>query len=166
MDYENLFGEDFVNYIEEEKSKGKDLETIAIEHNKTKESVRSKLKREKKKIISGTNCTPRVASCTPKKINKEKPNKITKKKDTNDIENKLDYIINLLEKKDTGEEGIQSVGQGIQIAVQTKETYVKTSIRIEENVWENFKNFSSEHKEFKQQDLVTLAFKEFLEKYK
>ena len=165
IDINALFGEEFVNFVENEKLKGKSLEEIAKENKKTKEALRSKLKREKKKI----GYTPKS---TPTKNNKN-INKITNKKqiksnniDMLDLDKKLDFIINLLENNNKKKTTAQNIPQEVHIDVQEKETYFKTSIRVEKDAWEEFKNFCAANNRYKQQDLVTLALKEFLEKYK
>ena len=164
MDINSLFGEEFINFVESEKAKNKSLDQIASEHNKTKEAIRSKLKREKKKI----GYTP---ESTPIKNNKN-INKISNKKqikrnniDMLDLDKKLDFIINLLENNNEKKKTVQNIPQEVQIDVQEKEIYFKTSIRIKKDVWEKFKNFCAANNKYKQQDLVSLAFKEFLEKY-
>lgn len=165
-------GLDFIDFIEKEKSAGKTIEDIAKENGKTKEAVRSKIKRERKKI-SGTEIIEVVSKEIKENI-KEKPNKIIEKSiikkndiNTQEINNKLEFIINLLQNSKQKEEEIQSVGQALQLGVQSKNTYIKTSIRIDSVVWEEFKEFANNNRDiYKQQDLVTAALREFLEKYK
>lgn len=168
----NSSGLDFINFIQSEQDSGKNLEDIAREHGKTKEAVRSKLKRERKKISSTE--IIEVGSKEIKESIKEKPNKIIEKSiikkndiNTQEINNKLEFIINLLQNSKQKEEEIQSVGQALQLDVQCKNNYIKTSIRVDSTVWEAFKEFANNNRDlFKQQDLVTAAFREFLEKYK
>lgn len=168
----NSSGQIFLDYIEKEKLNGKTLEDIALENNKTKEAVRSKIKREKKKIldIDGINT---VAAVKTENM-KEKPNKIkakskviTNKIDIQNIDNKLEFIINLLENSKQKNNEVQNVGQDVQIDVQLKREYIKTSMRVESEIWKEFLDFAkSKNKEFKQQDLISLAIREFLDKYK
>lgn len=165
-------GKNFLDYIEKEKLNGKTLEDIALENNKTKEAVRSKIKRERKKILD----IDGIKTITAVKMEsmKEKPNKIkekskaiTNKIDIQNIDNKLEFIINLLENSKQKNNEVQNVGQALQIDVQLKREYVKTSMRVECEIWREFLEFAkSKNKEFKQQDLISLALKEFLDKYK
>ena len=131
---DTLFGEDFLNYIKEQQNNGKTLGDIAKEHNKTYEAIRSKVKREKQKLNKGI--VTKSTNNTPIKTKIEKPIKLNKK-DTNSsnsnidiakIENKLDFIINLIENSEK-ESTVQNVGQALQIDVQQKNIYVKTSMQ-------------------------------------
>lgn len=168
----NSSGQIFLDYIEKEKLNGKTLEDIALENNKTKEAVRSKIKREKKKILDIDGIKTITAVNTenikekPNKI-KEKSNAITNKIDIQDIDNKLEIIINILENSKQKKNGVQNIGQALRIDVQHKKEYVKTSIRVENEIWREFLDFAkSKNKEFKQQDLISLALREFVQKYK
>lgn len=164
MDINILFGEDFVQFIENEKAKGKSLDQIASEHNKTKEAIRSKLKREKKKIGYTPKSTPIKNNKNINKITNKKPMK-SNSIDMLEIDKKLNFIINLLENNNKKKTTVQNIPQEVQIDVQEKETYFKTSIRIKKDVWEEFKNFCAANTKYKQQDLISLALKEFLGKY-
>lgn len=166
-------GVQFLEYIEKEKLNGKTLEDIALENNKTKEAVRSKIKREKKKIldIDGINTVTEVKTENmkekPNKI-KEKSKVITNKIDIQNIDNKLEIIINLLENSREKESKVQNVGQALQLDVQHKKnSYTKTSMRVDSDIWAKFLEFCKTKKDsYKQQDIISLALKEFLEKYK
>lgn len=170
---DTLFGEDFLNYIKEQQDQGKTLSDIADINGKTYEAVRSKIKREKQKLNKGivtknTNNTPiKTKIEKPIKLNKKDMNSSNNNIDISKIENKLDFIINLIENSTEKESIVQNVGQALQIAVQRKNTYVKTSMRVEKNIWEKFLEFAkSKNGEYTQQDLISLALREFLEKYK
>ncbi|MDB2091111.1 hypothetical protein PM004_17395 [Clostridium paraputrificum] len=172
VNIDKLFGKDFLDYIQEQQNNGKTLEDIGKEHNKTKEAIRSKIKREKKKLNTGI--VKKSTNNTPIKPKIEKPIKLNKK-DTNSfnsdidiakIENKLDFIINLIENSTEKDITVQNVGQALQIDVQHKKFYVKTSMRVEKDVWQEFLEFAkSKNKDYKQQDLISLALREFLQKY-
>lgn len=172
VNIDKLFGKDFLDYIQEQQNNGKTLEDIGKEHNKTKEAIRSKIKREKKKLNKGI--VQKSTNNTPIKPKIEKPIKLNKK-DTNSfnsdidiakIENKLDFIINLIENSTEKDITVQNVGQALQIDVQHKKIYVKTSMRVEKDVWQEFLEFAkSKNKDYKQQDLISLALREFLQKY-
>lgn len=167
MNINNLFGIDFLRFIEDEKGKGKTLEEIATEHNKTKEAIRSKIKREKKKVdINTIKGAAKSTSCIANKIIKKDAEEKVNSNNNSSIENKLDFIISLLKKECENNSRVQIVRQEVQFGVQQKKVYTKTSIRIEEEIWERFKKFCKEHDKFKQQDLLSLAINEFIEKYK
>lgn len=170
---DTLFGEDFLNYIKEQQDQGRTLSDIADINGKTYEAVRSKIKREKQKLNKGivkksTNNTPiKTTIQKPIKLNKKDTNSSNSNIDIAKIENKLDFIINLIENSTEKESTVQNVGQALQIEVQHKNIYVKTSMRVEKDVWQEFLEFAkSKNSEYKQQDLISLALKEFLEKYK
>lgn len=169
---DKLFGKDFLDYIQEQQNNGKTLEDIGKEHNKTKEAIRSKIKREKKKLNKGivkksTNNTPIKPKIEkPIKLNKKDTNSFNSDIDISKIENKLDFIINLIENSTEKDITVQNVGQALQIDVQHKKFYVKTSMRVEKDVWQEFLEFAkSKNKDYKQQDLISLALREFLQKY-
>lgn len=173
VNIDKLFGEEFLDYIQEQQNNGKTLGDIAKEHNKTYEAIRSKVKREKQKLNKGilkkstNNNSIKTTIQKPIKLNKKDTNSSNSNIDIAKIENKLDFIINLIENSTEKESTVQNVGQALQIAVQRKNTYVKTSMRVEKNVWEKFLEFAkSKNGEYTQQDLISLSLKEFLEKYK
>lgn len=173
VNIDKLFGEEFLDYIQEQQNNGKTLGDIAKEHNKTYEAIRSKVKREKQKLNKGivtksTNNTPiKTKIEKPIKLNKKDTNSSNSNIDITKIENKLDFIINLIENSTEKENTVQNVGQALQIDVQHKNIYVKTSMRVEKDVWQEFLEFAkSKTKDYKQQDLISLALREFLEKYK
>ncbi len=53
----------------------------------------------------------------------------------------------------------------IDIPVETKDNY-RTTIRINNVVWENFKELCVQNKMFTQRDLLTMALTEYINKYK
>ena len=172
VNIETLFGEEFLSFIEEQQAQGKSLGDIAAETGKTYEAIRSKVKREKQKCKKGI--VTKSTSNTPVE-NIEKPIKNTNKTnikskvdiDTLNIESKLDFIISLIENSNQKEEIVQVVGQTLQIDVQHKKDYVKTSMRVEKDVWKEFLEFAkNKNTKYKQQDLISLALKEFLQTYK
>lgn len=173
VNIDELFGESFLTYIKEQQDNGKKIGDIAKEHNKTYEAVRSKIKREKQKLNNGIGT--KSTNNTQIKTKIEKPIKLNKKDiesssvniDIIKIENKLDFIINLIENSKEKESIVQNVRQALHFDVQQKQTYIKTSMRVQKEVWEEFLEFAkSKNGEYKQQDLISLSLKEFLEKYK
>ena len=53
----------------------------------------------------------------------------------------------------------------IELPVETVKDF-RTSIRINNVVWEQFNKFGEDHKEFTKRDLLSMALREFMEKYK
>lgn len=60
--------------------------------------------------------------------------------------------------------GVIEVKTGIKIELEGTET-TRTTIRVNENTWNKFKEFSEQNKEYKQQDLLSMALEEFINKY-
>ena len=56
-------------------------------------------------------------------------------------------------------------GITIELPVETKDNY-RTTIRINNVVWENFKEFCVQNKMFTQRDLLSMALTEYVNKYK
>lgn len=187
MSIDKMFGKEFLDYIEVQQKEGKNYEDIALEHGKTKEAIRSKVKREKQKVNKGV-----VQKRVPKEVHdkivevqnepqeiEEKlqniPQKKVQSKKATEEDTNLKNIINLLEKIERNTANTATLSS-IQIADNSFKHKLKipykfgetfsTSIRVDKNIWEEFKEFSKENKHIKQQDLVSLALKEFLEKYK
>ena len=53
----------------------------------------------------------------------------------------------------------------IELPVETEDNY-RTTIRINNVVWENFKEFCAQNKMFTQRDLLSMALTEYINKYK
>ena len=60
---------------------------------------------------------------------------------------------------------IQIETRGINIEGLKGET-IQTSIRVNKDVIEGFREFSKEYKQYKSSDLISMALKEYMEKYK
>jgi len=56
-------------------------------------------------------------------------------------------------------------GITIELPLETVKDF-RTSIRINNVVWEQFNKFGEDHKEFTKRDLLSMALREFIEKYK
>lgn len=56
-------------------------------------------------------------------------------------------------------------GITIELPAETIKDF-RTSIRINNVVWEQFNKFGEDHKEFTKRDLLSMALREFMEKYK
>lgn len=179
MNIDEMFGEEFLQYIEVQQKQGKTIEDIALQHGKTKEAIRSKVKRERQKINSGVVQNKVHKEVQDKKtvVQKEVQNKEEKLQDIlqKKVQNKkyaeedisLKNIISLLEKIEKNTANAATIPSTTELKIPYKFTNVfSTSIRIDKDVWEEFKEFSKVNKNIKQQDLISLAVKEFLEKYK
>jgi hypothetical protein len=75
-----------------------------------------------------------------------------------------DKIISMLQKYDK-EYDKEYDGMVIELPVETIENF-RTSIRVNNVVWEQFSQFTEEHKEFTKRDLLSMALKEYMNKYK
>lgn len=79
-------------------------------------------------------------------------------------------IMKMLEEYRGGTLGISSTPQiieikkGIEIDLPESKNK-KTSIWINEAVWEEFKSFNKKHKEFSNADLISMALKSYMERY-
>lgn len=62
-------------------------------------------------------------------------------------------------------EVIEVINEGIKINLPESKI-IRTTIRINESTWNRFKEFSNNHKEFNQQDLMAQALEEYMDKYK
>ena len=60
---------------------------------------------------------------------------------------------------------IEVVNQGIQLGLPKVES-IKTSIRVNKDIWEQFGAFADVHSEFVKGDLLAQALKEFMDKHK
>lgn len=60
---------------------------------------------------------------------------------------------------------IEVVNEGIKITLP-KSKIIRTTIRINEVIWNKFKKFAEDHKEFNQQDLMAQALEEYMNKHK
>lgn len=53
----------------------------------------------------------------------------------------------------------------IELPIESKADY-RTTIRVNNVVWDQFDEFANEHKEFTKKDLLSMALKEYTEKYR
>jgi len=78
----------------------------------------------------------------------------------------LDMIKWFKNRDDNGmTEVIEVISEGIKINLPESET-VRTTIRINKTIWEEFDSFCYENKEFNKQDLMAQAIKDFMENNK
>lgn len=59
---------------------------------------------------------------------------------------------------------IEVIDEGIKINLPQSET-IRTTIRINKSIWDNFDEFSKKNKEFNKQDLMAQALKEYMSKF-
>lgn len=85
----------------------------------------------------------------------------------NDYE-KIQEVLKWFENRSDDEsrtEVIEVINEGIKINLPEAET-IRTTIRINESTWNKFKEFSNNHKEFNQQDLMAQALEDYMDKHK
>lgn len=79
------------------------------------------------------------------------------------IKDMLDWYKNNI--GDKSKTSVIEIKSGIKIKLEGTET-TRTTIRINKNTWDKFKEFSEIHKEYNQQDLMAQALEEYMDKYK
>ena len=79
------------------------------------------------------------------------------------IKDMLDWYKNNV--SDKSKTSVIEIKSGIKIKLEGTET-TRTTIRINKNTWNKFKEFSEIHKEYNQQDLMAQALEEYMDKYK
>ena len=77
-------------------------------------------------------------------------------------------IVNLAEEYNTIKDMLDWYKNNIGDMAKTSviEVTTRTTIRINKNTWDKFKEFSEVHKEYNQQDLLAQALEEFIQKHK
>lgn len=81
--------------------------------------------------------------------------------------NKIQEVLKWFENKDDDKsmtEVIEVVNEGIKINIPKSEN-IRTTIRINKEIWDEFDEFSKKNKEFNKQDLMAQALKEYMKKY-
>ena len=106
--------------------------------------------------FSATLTTKSSSSIVAKSYNDTMLNNMQKNK-LMDLLNRYDDIINILENN--------CKNKNIIIDLPNSETQT-TSIGVNKKVWDSFKKFSNKHKQFTSKDLISLALKELMNKYK
>lgn len=187
MVIDNLQGKDLIDWVVAHRSAGKTMEQLAEELGVTKDTLKGRYKRakvawEKKNgtaemevVATSTGSIPMAPKDVKRNINVPKVaenvlpggGEVLQKEDKGVLD-RLDKIIDLLEKNTIVPTKMADVPQMHHntIVVPQTEEYVKSSIRVAKDVWENFLEFCKDTKQYRQQDLVSLALAEFLEKYK
>lgn len=90
-----------------------------------------------------------------------------------ELAKRYEEIVEVLEWYKTGvgqmssdkEQVIEVINQGIQIHLPKSES-IKTSIRVNKYIWEQFRVFAGVHSEFVKGDLLAQALKDYMDKYK
>lgn len=80
---------------------------------------------------------------------------------------KIQEVLKWFESKNNDKcmtEVIEVVSEGIKISIPKSET-IRTTIRINKDIWNKFDEFSKQNNEFNKQDLMAQALKEYMEKY-
>lgn len=80
---------------------------------------------------------------------------------------RIQEVLTWFENKDDDKgmtEVIEVVSDGIKINLPKSET-IRTTIRINKDIWDKFDAFSKKNNEFNKQDLMAQALKEYMEKY-
>lgn len=80
---------------------------------------------------------------------------------------KIQEIIKWFDNKNDDEDMtdvIEVIDEGIKINLPQSET-IRTTIRINKSIWDNFDEFSKKNKEFNKQDLMAQALKEYMSKF-
>ena len=92
-----------------------------------------------------------------------KANIVNLAEEYNTIKDMLDWYKNNV--GDMAKTSVIEIRTGIKIELEGTET-IRTTIRINKNTWNKFKEFSEVHKEYNQQDLLAQAIEEFIQKHK
>lgn len=161
---EDLKGQDLIDFIETNRSGGKTLEQLATELGITKDALKGRYRRAKNKE-SKEDKKPVEDYVDFKPIQKH-----VSPASKNDVCDKLDTIIKLLQNgivppnSPKVVERIQNNAEQLVVPIFTGETS-KSSLRINTALWNEFEGFCKANGQYKKQDLIALALKEFLEKY-
>lgn len=172
-------------YLNDELRKGRSQKDIEISDFKVNERVIAKrlISKGYKKIdnqyvlIGDKNITRVIKNNKPNVIEQFEENKLIIK-DQKIMDNLIelaknyDKLINIIDEYDkNGDKEYYSKydkkydGIVIELPIETVKDF-RTSIRVNNVVWEQFNRFAEEHKEFTKRDLVSMALKEYLEKMK
>lgn len=174
--------EQVVLYLNDELKKGRSQKDIEINDFKVNERVIAKrlISKGYKKInnqyvFSGDKIITRVITDNnPKEIKQSEENKLVIK-DQKIMDNLInlaknyDKLISIIDQYDkTSEKEYYSKydkeydGIIIELPIETIKDF-RTSIRVNNVVWEQFNKFAEGHKEFTKRDLLSMALKEYME---
>lgn len=172
-----------VLYLNDELRKGRSQKDIEINDFKVNERVIAKrlISRGYKKIanqyvlIGDKDITRVITDNKPNKIEQFEENKLTIKdqKIMNNLINlakNYDKLINIIDQydKNSTKEYYSKYdkeydGIVIELPIETVKDF-RTSIRVNNVVWEQFNKFAEDHKEFTKRDLLSMALIEYIKK--
>lgn len=181
--------EQVISYLNNELSKGRTQKDIEINDFKVNERVIAKrltsrgykridnqyIKYDKSNTVvtkdKYDNSNTRVIE-----VNKEEyDNSNTLVINQKEIQNKLiglaqnyDKIIELIQKYDArydAQYDKKQEGIYIELPIETK-TDFRATVRVNNVIWKQFSEFTNDHKEFTKRDLLSMALKEYMDKYK
>lgn len=170
--------EDIALYINQELEKNKSLISIAGELEVNESSIRKKLTSNGYKrinnqyVLKDDTCNQ---ECNTPKENKEITNNITNVFNNTEfkdnmlfLHNEIDILKNIIEKfKQDDKSNINVIELREGIKINLPEANIKrTTIRINESVWDMFNQFVEENKPFDKHDLMGMALLEYINKYK
>lgn len=170
--------EDIALYINQELEKNKSLISIASELEVNESSIRKKLTTNGYKrinnqyILKDAICNQ---ECNTPKENKEITNNITSVFNNTEfkdnmlfLHNEIDILKSIIEKfkqDDKSNTNVIELREGIKINLP-EANIKRTTIRINESVWDMFNQFVEENKPFDKHDLMGMALLEYINKYK
>lgn len=170
--------EDIALYINQELEKNKSLISIASELEVNESSIRKKLTTNGYKrinnqyVLKDDICNQ---ECNTPKENKEITNNITNVFNNTEfkdnmlfLHNEIDILKNIIEKfkqDDKSNTNVIELREGIKINLP-EANIKRTTIRINESVWDMFNQFVEENKPFDKHDLTGMALLEYINKYK
>ena len=170
--------EDIVAYINQELEKNKSLISISEELEVNESTIRKKLttngyKRiDNKFVLKDDMCNQ---ECNTLKENKEITNNITNVFNNTEFKdnmlflhneiNVLKDIIKQFKQDDKSNTNVIELREGIKINLP-ESNIKRTTIRINEVIWDMFNQFVDENKPFDKHDLMGMALLEYISKYK
>lgn len=170
--------EDIVAYINQEFEKNKSLISISEELGVNESTIRKKLNSNGYKridnqfVLKDDICNQ---ECNTSKENKEITNNITNVFSNSEFKdnmlflhneiNVLKDIIKQFKQDDKSNTNVIELREGIKINLP-ESNIKRTTIRINEVVWDMFNQFVDENKPFDKHDLMGMALLEYINKYK
>lgn len=136
--------------------------------NKKYEDGNTKVINTQNKQYEGSNTKViNIQESESKKYDNDNTLVITDEKIKNNIINlakNYDKIMSIVQGYDKQYDKVYD-GMIIELPLETIKDF-RTSIRVNNVVWEQFDRFTTEHKEFTKRDLLSMALKEYMDKYK
>lgn len=166
--------EDIVAYINQEFEKNKSLISISEELGVNESTIRKKLnsngyKRiDNKFVLKDDICNQ---ECNTPKENKEITNVFSNSEFKDNmlfLHNEIDILKNIIKQfkqDDKSNTNVIELREGIKINLPESDIK-RTTIRINEDVWDMFNQFVDENKPFDKHDLMGMALLEYINKYK